>query len=116
MGGDGHRERGEDGAAVVVGAEPREPLGEDAPGVDLALHALGHHQEMVDAAAVLVDDMVPFPVVGGGHGRWEKGEYRVDRVVMWVLGRFRSTHAAAKRGPAGQVDLLDDAHAESQNS
>ena len=45
-----------------------------------------------------------------------KGEYRVDRVVMWVLGRFRSTHAAAKRGPAGQVDLLDDAHAESQNS
>jgi len=33
---------------------------------------------MVAAAAVLVDDMVPFPVVGGGHGRWEKAN------IVWI--------------------------------
>ena len=65
MGGHRHGERGEDGAAVDV-AELCETVSQGSAWVHVALHAVGHHQEMV--AVVVAGVLLVFLV---GHGSAE---------------------------------------------
>jgi len=66
LGGHRHGERGEDGAAVDV-AELCETVSQGSAWVHVALHAVGHHQEMVAAVGTAVLLLV-FLLVGHGDG------------------------------------------------